>query len=212
VILADPEDVKKLVFGPVDTPELEALRRDLRRLTNWMNDPKRLNLLAAAGPARFAGNRDYREMMEPVERGHTDGGDIASMLGEARYEDGAPMSEQDLGRRGRQGLSARASGTRHDRRSQPGQFERGLPQAAIIYAKEAEDLAKVVPPTTLKKSWEAYINAVHVYGEYTNSLYQEFKAGHKSVSPAIQQNLGALQRTEIGVGKRYGFKWCVIGE
>jgi cytochrome P450 len=103
------EAIMRVVFGPVDTPELETLRRDLRRLTNWMNDPKRLNLLAAAGPARFAGNRDYREMMGPVEQGVlgevrrrqrdpgcTDGTDIAAMLAEARYEDGAPMSEQDL--------------------------------------------------------------------------------------------------------------------
>ena len=103
------EAIMRVVFGPVDTAELEQLRRDLRRLTNWMNDPRRLNLLAAAGPARFAGNRDYREMMEPVERGvlgevrrrqqdpgGTDGTDIAAMLAEARYEDGAPMSEQDL--------------------------------------------------------------------------------------------------------------------
>ncbi|MGH2879536.1 MAG: cytochrome P450 [Solirubrobacteraceae bacterium] len=103
------EAIMRVVFGPVDTVELEQLRRDLRRLTNWMNDPRRLNLLAAAGPARFAGNRDYREMMEPVERGVlgevrrrqrdpgcTDGTDIASMLAEARYEDGAPMSERDL--------------------------------------------------------------------------------------------------------------------
>lgn len=103
------EAIVRVVFGPVDTPELEQLRRDLRRLTNWMNDPHRLNLLAAAGPARFAGNRDYKAMMGPVEEGvlrevrHrqrepgcTDGTDVAAMLGEARYEDGAPMSEQDL--------------------------------------------------------------------------------------------------------------------
>jgi cytochrome P450 len=103
------EAIMRVVFGPVDTPELETLRQDLRRLTNWMNDPRRLNLLAAAGPARFAGNRDYREMMGPVEQGVlgevrrrqrdpgcTDGSDIAAMLGEARYEDGSPMSEQDL--------------------------------------------------------------------------------------------------------------------
>jgi cytochrome P450 len=103
------EAIMRVVFGPVDTPDLEELRRNLRRLTNWMNDPHRLNLLAAAGPARFAGNRDYRAMMGPVEEGVlgevrrrqrepdcTDGTDIAAMLGEARYEDGAPMSEQDL--------------------------------------------------------------------------------------------------------------------
>ncbi|HEX4115899.1 MAG TPA: cytochrome P450 [Solirubrobacteraceae bacterium] len=103
------EAIMRVVFGPVETEELRRLRGSLRRLTNWMNDPKRLNLLAAAGPSHFAGNKDYRAMMGPVERGvleqvrlrqrnpdYTDGSDIAAMLGQARYEDGAPMSEQDL--------------------------------------------------------------------------------------------------------------------
>jgi len=103
------EAIMRVVFGPVETDRLRRLRHLLRRLTNWMNDPRRLNLLAAAGPGRFAGNRDYREMMGPVEDavleevrrrqldpGCTDGTDIAAMLGEARYEDGSPMSEQDL--------------------------------------------------------------------------------------------------------------------
>jgi cytochrome P450 len=99
----------RVVFGPVETERLRRLRQLLRRLTNWMNDPRRLNLLAAAGPSRFAGNSDYREMMGPVEEAVleqvrrrqldpecTDGTDIAAMLGEARYEDGSPMTEQDL--------------------------------------------------------------------------------------------------------------------
>ncbi len=102
------EAIMRVVFGAVDTPELQTLRLNLRRLTNWMNDPHRLTLLAAAGPARFAGNRDYRSMMAPVEAGvlaqvrlrqaepDRDGEDIASMLAQARYEDGSPMSEQDL--------------------------------------------------------------------------------------------------------------------
>ncbi len=103
------EAIMHVVFGPVETESLQHLRVCLRRLTNWMNDPKRLNLLAAAGPSRFAGNKDYRAMMGPVEQGvleqvrlrqqdpgYTDGTDIAAMLGEARYEDGAPMTEQDL--------------------------------------------------------------------------------------------------------------------
>jgi cytochrome P450 len=103
------EAIMRVVFGPCDTRPLERLRGRLRRLTNWMNDPRRLNLLAAAGPSRFAGNSDYKAMMDPVEesvlgevrrRQHephcTDGTDIAAMLGEARYEDGSPMTEQDL--------------------------------------------------------------------------------------------------------------------
>jgi cytochrome P450 family 135 len=103
------EAIMRVVFGPVETDRLKRLRAFLRRLTNWMNDPRRLNLLATAGPARFAGNSDYREMMGPAEDavleevrrrqtdpGCTDGTDIAAMLGEARYEDGSPMTEQDL--------------------------------------------------------------------------------------------------------------------
>jgi cytochrome P450 len=103
------EAIMRVVFGEVETDSLRLLRRRLRTLTNWMNDPHRLNLLAAAGPARFAGNRDYAAMMGPVEESVlgevrrrqrdpacTDGTDIAAMLGEARYEDGSPMSEQDL--------------------------------------------------------------------------------------------------------------------
>ncbi len=103
------EAIMRVVFGPVETGRLRRLRQLLRKLTNWMNDPRRLNLLAAAGPARFAGNRDYRGMMGPVEDAVleevrlrqidpscTDGSDIAAMLAEARYEDGSPMTEQDL--------------------------------------------------------------------------------------------------------------------
>jgi cytochrome P450 len=103
------EAIMRVVFGGVETERLQRLRTLLRRLTNWMNDPRRLNLLAAAGPSRFAGNKDYRAMMGPVEDAVleevrrrqqdpdcTDGDDIAAMLGEATYEDGSPMSEQDL--------------------------------------------------------------------------------------------------------------------
>jgi cytochrome P450 len=103
------EAIVRVVFGPVETDRLRRLRHLLRRLTNWMNDPRRLNLLAAAGPSRFAGASDYRGMMGPVEDAVleevrrrqldpdcTDGADIAAMLGEARYEDGSPMTEQDL--------------------------------------------------------------------------------------------------------------------
>jgi cytochrome P450 family 135 len=103
------QSIMRVVFGPVETDRLQRLRHLLRRLTNWMNDPRRLNLLAAAGPSRFAGNSDYRAMMGPVEDAVleevrrrqqqpdcTDGQDICSMLAQARYEDGSPMTEQDL--------------------------------------------------------------------------------------------------------------------
>jgi cytochrome P450 family 135 len=103
------EAIMRVVFGPVHSERLRRLRVSLRTLTDWMNDPRRLTLLAAAGPRWLAGNRDYRAVMEPVERDvlaevrarqaepATEGRpEIASMLAHARYEDGAPMTEQDL--------------------------------------------------------------------------------------------------------------------
>lgn len=112
------EAIMRVVFGEVEDEQTENLRGLLRRLTNWMNDPHRLTLLAAAGPSRFAKDTGYQAMMEPVEQAvlvqarrrrerparQADGGagasgehqDIATMLAEARYEDGEPMTEQDL--------------------------------------------------------------------------------------------------------------------
>jgi cytochrome P450 family 135 len=106
------EVIMRVTFGPVETDHLEHLRDVLRRLTDWMNDPRRLTLLAAAGPRWLAGNSNYREMMGPVEDAVLEevrrrreqspeqaaerADDIATMLAEARYEDGAPMTEQDL--------------------------------------------------------------------------------------------------------------------
>jgi cytochrome P450 family 135 len=121
------ESIMRVVFGEIDGARLRGLRARLRELTDWMNDPRRLTLLAAAGPRWLAANTAYRDVMAPVERAvleevrerqaRTDadpdrptspgaaddpanpgrpGGDIASLLAHARYEDGSPMTEQDL--------------------------------------------------------------------------------------------------------------------
>ncbi len=103
------EAIMRVVFGPPESERLLRLRSQLRELTDWMNDPRRLTLLAAAGPRWLAGNTGYRDVMGPVEASvleevrHRQQGegprcatDIASMLADARYEDGSPMSEQDL--------------------------------------------------------------------------------------------------------------------
>jgi cytochrome P450 len=103
------EAIMRVVFGPAHSERLRRLRVSLGTLTEWMNDPRRLTLLAAAGPRWLAGNTGYREVMGPVERDvlaevrerqarpASDARyDIASMLAHAHYEDGAPMTEQDL--------------------------------------------------------------------------------------------------------------------
>jgi cytochrome P450 len=101
----------RVVFGELEDERLGHLRKLLGELTAWMNDPRRLRLLAAAGPRRFATNTGYQKVIRPVEQAVLEQvrlrrelpeaqlrerAEVASMLAEARYEDGAPMTEQDL--------------------------------------------------------------------------------------------------------------------
>jgi cytochrome P450 len=102
------EVIMRTVFGPDDPQRLGRVRAALTRLTEALNNPKRLSRLAALGPGWIARSRGFREAMEPVEealldevdrrRREGDGGrkDIVSMLLDARYEDGSRLSEKEL--------------------------------------------------------------------------------------------------------------------
>jgi len=101
------EVVMTAVFGPDSEERLGRLRELLRKLTVWMNEPRNLTLLATFGPAWIVRSRQFRRAMEPVEdavmeevrRRRAEGEmreDVVSMLVHAHYEDGSPMSEQDL--------------------------------------------------------------------------------------------------------------------
>ena len=100
--------VMRAVFGPAsEAPRLQPLRDRLRELTTWMNEPRNLAMLAAFGPGWVTRSRGYRGAMGAVEaavmeevrrRKAEDGGEmgVVSMLVQARYEDGSPLSDQDL--------------------------------------------------------------------------------------------------------------------
>jgi cytochrome P450 len=102
------EVIMRTVFGPEDPDRLQPVRAALTRLTEALNNPKRLSRLAALGPGWIARSAGFRRAMAPVEealltevdrrRREGDGGrrDIVSMLLEARYEDGSPLSEKEL--------------------------------------------------------------------------------------------------------------------
>jgi len=101
------EVVMRAVFGADQVDRLGRLRELLQGLTEWMNEPRNLTLLATFGPAWIVRSRQFREAMAPVEdavmeevrRRRNEGEmreDVVSMLVAARYEDGSPMSEQDL--------------------------------------------------------------------------------------------------------------------
>jgi cytochrome P450 family 135 len=102
------EVIMRSVFGPDDDGRLEHLRRLLHGLTAALNDPTRLSRAAALGPGWLSRNHGFRQAMAPVEEallqevdrrrreGENGRRDIVSILIDARYEDGSPMSERDL--------------------------------------------------------------------------------------------------------------------
>lgn len=102
------EVIMRSVFGPDDDGRLEPLRLLLHQLTAALNEPKRLSRAAALGPGWLSRNDGFRQAMAPVEEallaevdrrrreGENGRKDIVSILIDARYEDGSPLSERDL--------------------------------------------------------------------------------------------------------------------
>lgn len=102
------EVVMRSVFGPDPEGKLGSLRTLLQQLTQALNQPKRLGMAAALGPRRLSRSSGFRAAMAPVEAalleevdrrrraGENGHKDIVSILIEARYEDGSPLSERDL--------------------------------------------------------------------------------------------------------------------
>jgi cytochrome P450 len=103
------EVVMRAVFGDVEGERLEELRRRMVVLTNWVNGPRRLALLAAAGERSLTANPGFRTVMQPVEelvleevrlrraapdRGERD--DILAMLERTRGENGEPMDGRKM--------------------------------------------------------------------------------------------------------------------
>lgn len=103
------EVVMRAVFGAVEGKRLERLRERLVELTQWVNDPRRLALLAAVGQRSLTASAKFRSVMAPVEElvleevhcrraapDRHEREDILAMLEHAYDEDGTPMSEQKL--------------------------------------------------------------------------------------------------------------------
>ncbi len=103
------EVIMRAVFGVTEADRLEHLRDVLRGAIRWLTNPRQLALLVALGPLRIQRNRRFRAMLDPVDeavlaeirrrRGEPDLAereDILSLLVQARYEDGAGMSDEEL--------------------------------------------------------------------------------------------------------------------
>ncbi len=103
------EIIMRAVFGITEVSRLEHVSELLRGMIEWTTDPRRLAMLALLGPARIGRNRMFRRVMDPVDQAILDEirrrrsepdlaerEDILSLLIAARYEDGSPMSDEDL--------------------------------------------------------------------------------------------------------------------
>lgn len=97
------------VFGEIETPRMRHLRECLVEMAAWVNDSRRLALLAAIGPAAIKSSRRFRTVLRPVEdliiaevrdRRSRDAAEsppgILSMLEHAYALDGRRMSEDKL--------------------------------------------------------------------------------------------------------------------
>jgi len=61
------EVVMRAVFGTTAGERLELLRERLVEMTNWINTPHRLTLLAAVGARSMTANSEFRAVVHPVE-------------------------------------------------------------------------------------------------------------------------------------------------
>jgi cytochrome P450 len=103
------EVLMRSVFGDVDSERLQRLSELLRRMTAWLNDPRRLVLTTTAGSRWLTRSAGLRAVMEPVEGavleevrerrslpGAMEGDDMLAML-EREYErGGASMDDREL--------------------------------------------------------------------------------------------------------------------
>jgi cytochrome P450 family 135 len=108
--------VLNVVFGAdaETNPRLKRVRAALERLTAWLNDPRRLTVLAVLGPRYIARHRGFARTREAVaeavmdevrlrRRAFAEAGppdttdtDMISLLLQGTYEDGTPLSDADL--------------------------------------------------------------------------------------------------------------------
>jgi cytochrome P450 family 135 len=103
------EVVMRAVFGDVEGERLQRLRERLVEMTRWINSPRRLAMLAAAGPRSLTAGGSFRAVMGPVEElvreevhhrraegSISENEGILAVLERSYQQDGTTMSEEKL--------------------------------------------------------------------------------------------------------------------
>jgi hypothetical protein len=82
------------------------------------------------------------------------------------------------------------------------------PQIAIYVTNEAEELGKLVPPSSATHEWSQILADLHLFSEYTQKVAQEIQAKRY---PAAGTNLKAASKVHLqlqAIARRFGFKYC----
>src|SRR4051794_22899169 len=103
------EVIVRAVFGVDEAPRLRRLAGALRGLLSWTTDVRRGFVFAALGPDRLMAMKGFRRQEAEVDRevfdqiavrradpGLSERDDILSLLLQATYDDGRPLSDRDL--------------------------------------------------------------------------------------------------------------------
>jgi cytochrome P450 len=97
--------VLRVIFGVETGARLDDLRTRLRRMMEWIMSSPSLLAMVAAGPDRIERAGLYKPALRPVDallyeqirrRRAEPGDDVLSLLLEARHQDGASLSDQEL--------------------------------------------------------------------------------------------------------------------
>jgi cytochrome P450 len=103
------EIIMRTVFGVQQGERLERLRAMLKSTLDWTADPRRMAAMALLGPRRMSAQSWFRRAMDPVDalvieeiRRRRDDprlaerDDVLSLLVQASYDDGSPMSDKEV--------------------------------------------------------------------------------------------------------------------
>jgi hypothetical protein len=84
-----------------------------------------------------------------------------------------------------------------------------LPQAAVYYTVESEELAKLVPPKSMAHDWAQIVDNLHLFSVYTDQAAQYIKTAHKVESPALAKAVQTQKKVLI-TARHDGFKRCSL--
>jgi hypothetical protein len=86
------------------------------------------------------------------------------------------------------------------------EFRRVIPQSAIYYRTESNELLKLVPPASLTSDWSRIINSLHLFNEYVSQVVHASQTGQR-IGPLLHTAELALHPMS-SIARHDGFKQC----